>query len=467
MPIHVLAALAFFLHALGMATAVHAVLKTRTSQGAIAWAFGLVTLPYVSLPLYWVFGRDRFMGYVNARREEGVQIGDLRKSLAAARTPASLPGDLNVFSQLAHAPFVTGNSARLLVDGEATFDAIFKAIEQARRYVLVQFFIVHDDLIGRELQKRLIAKALTGVRIYFLYDEIGSHALPRHYLRELRQAGVEARPFLTSRDFRNRFQINFRNHRKIVVVDGSFASVGGHNVGDEYLGRSKRFGHWRDTHVAIVGPAVTAVQLSFVDDWHWSTGEVPDLDWPVAAEGGKAVLVLPSGPVDRLGTCTLFFVHAIQSAKQRVWITSPYFVPDSAIVFALQLAVLRGVDVRIMLPSIPDHWISWLASFSYLKDVLPWGVKMFRYQGGFLHQKVVLVDDSLASVGTANLDLRSLRLNFEITLLFADKPFAGEVAQMLETDFAHCKPLLMSEITERGVPFKVAVQFARLLAPAL
>jgi cardiolipin synthase A/B len=209
------------------------------------------------------------------------------------------------------------------------------------------------------------------------------------------------------------------------------------------------------------------VQLSFVDDWHWSTGEVPKLDWPEAASGGKSVLVLPSGPVDRLGTCTLFFVHAIQSAKRRIWITSPYFVPDSAIIFALQLAVLRGVDVRIMLPSIADHWISWLASFSYLKDALPWGVKMFRYQGGFLHQKVVLVDDDLASVGTVNLDLRSLRLNFEITLIFADAGFAAEVARMLETDFANCKPLLMSEITGRSVPFKVAVQFARLLAPAL
>ncbi|HEX4385686.1 MAG TPA: phospholipase D-like domain-containing protein, partial [Myxococcales bacterium] len=359
---HPLAALAFLLHALGMATAVHAVLKTRTSQGAIAWAFGLVTLPYVSLPLYWVFGRDRFMGYVNARREEGEQIASLRKSLAAktldaASVPAGDPALYGVFDQLAHMPFVTGNRARLLVDGQATFDAIFAAIDAAKSYVLVQFFIVHDDLIGRELQKRLVAKALTGVRVYFLYDEIGSHSLPRRYLRELREAGVQARPFLTSRDFRNRFQINFRNHRKIVVVDGRSACVGGHNVGDEYLGRSRRFGHWRDTHVLVEGPAVIAVQLSFVDDWHWSTGDVPDLSWVPEISGTQAALVLPSGPVDRLGTCTLFFVHAIQSAKQRVWITSPYFVPDSAIVFALQLAVLRGVDVRIMLPSVPDHWI--------------------------------------------------------------------------------------------------------------
>src|SRR5207244_2541871 len=205
---------------------------------------------------------------------------------------------------------------------------------------------------------------------------------------------------------------NFRNHRKIVVVDGRDAYVGGLNVGDEYLGRSARFGAWRDTHVAISGPAVKAVQISFVDAWHWSTGEVPQLDWSVEPKkcGGKAVLVMPSGPVDRLDTCTLFFVHAIQSARRRLWIASPYFVPDAAILVALQLAVLRGVDVRIMLPSKPDHRLPWLASFSYLKDTLPWGVKMYRYQDGFLHQKVLLIDDDLASVGTANLDMRSLRL---------------------------------------------------------
>jgi cardiolipin synthase len=470
--LHALAILLPVLHGLGIVTAVHAVMKTRTSQGAIAWAGALIVIPYVALPLYLVFGRDRFMGYVNARREEGERIANLRASLALASLDVSLlpegdPAVYGVFDRLAHMPFAAGNTARLLVDGKAVFDAIFEGIDGARRYVLAQFFIVHDDQIGREFQARLIAKARQGVRVHFLYDEIGSHALPRRYLRALRDVGVEARPFLTSRDLRNRFQINFRNHRKVVVVDGRAAYVGGLNVGDEYLGRSARFGAWRDTHVAISGPAVKAVQLSFVDDWHWSTGEVLQLDWSIEKRGGKAVLVMPSGPVDRLDTCTLFFVHAIGSARRRLWITSPYFVPDAAILTSLQLAVLRGVDVRIMLPSKPDHWLSWLASFSYLKDTLPWGVKLYRYQEGFLHQKVLLIDDGLASVGTANLDMRSLRLNFEITLLFADAGIAAEVEKMLEADFARCRPLLIAEIAGRSAPFKLAVQVARLLAPVL
>jgi len=427
------------LHAIGIATAIHAIMKTRTSQGAIAWALALIMVPYVALPLYWVFGRDRFVGYVAAKRREGQKIESFRAALARAALDArSLPGademDYGVFSKLAQMPFTTGNTARLLIDGKETFDAIFAGIEAATRYVLIQFFIVHDDQIGRELQARLIAKAQKGIRIYFLYDQIGSHALPKHYLRKLRAAGIHVRPFLSSRDFHTRFQINFRNHRKAVVVDGREAYVGGLNVGDEYLGRSRRFGPWRDTFVAVTGPAAKGVQLSLVDDWHWATGEVPELDWSVEVThpGGKAVLVLPTGPADPLDTCALFFVHAIDSAKRRIWITSPYFVPDLAILSALQLAVMRGVDVRIILPSLADHRVAYLAAFSYLKDTLPYGVKLYRYQGGFLHQKVLLVDDHLSSVATMNLDTRSFRLQFEIALLFADEPFAAAVEEMLQ-----------------------------------
>ena len=462
------------LHAIGVVTAIDAIMKTRSSQGAIAWALGLITVPYFSLPLYWVFGGDRFYGYVAARKLEGERIAQLRAVMdAAPQDLRSLPpagaAVYGVFDRLAHMPFLPGNAARLLIDGEATFDAIFSGIDAAKDYVLVQFFTVRDDRIGRDLKARLVAKAKAGVRVLFLYDEIGSHALPGRYLSELRKAGAEVRAFRNDRELRARFQINFRNHRKIVIVDGRDAYVGGHNVGDEYLGRTARAGRWRDTHVAVSGPAVKAVQLSFIDDWHWSTGEVPELNWsfPPGAAGGTALLVLPTGPADGRDTCTLFFVQAIAAATQRIWITSPYFVPDAAILVALQLAVLRGVDVRILLPAKPDHWMVWLASFSYLKETLPWGVKMYRYQDGFLHQKVLLVDDYLASVGTANLDTRSLRLNFEISLLVADLPFAAQVARMLEDDFARSRPLLLGEITDRSLAFRFAVRVARLLAPVL
>ena len=461
-------------HAMGVVTAIHAIMRTRSSQGAIAWTLGLLTLPYFSLPLYWVFGGHRFYGYLAARELEGEKIAHLRAMMdKAPQDLRSLPPGgaavYAVFARLAHMPFLPGNTARLLVDGDATFAAIFSGIDAAKDYVLVQFFIFRDDRIGGALKDKLIAKARAGVRVFVLYDGIGSRELPGRYLRELREAGVETRAFRNDRELRARYQINFRNHRKIVIVDGRHAWVGGLNVGDEYLGRDPRFGRWRDTHVVVSGPAVKAVQLCFIGDWHWSTGRVPELDWsfPPGAIGGTALLVLPTGPSDGLDTCTLFFVHAIQSANRRIWITSPYFVPDSAILAALQLAVLRGVDVRILLPERPDHRMAWLASFSYLRDMLPWGVKMYRYQDGFLHQKVMLVDDSLASVGTANLDTRSLRLNFEITLLFADTRFAAEVGSMLEDDFARSRALLIGEIADRSFPFRFAVRVARLLAPVL
>src|SRR5260370_7704541 len=211
--IHVFSTLAPFLHGLGVVTAVHAVMKTRTSQGAIAWAFALITVPSLALPLYWVFGRDRFMGYVNARREEGERITNLRESLALASVDVALlpggdPAVSGVFDRLANMPFAAGNTARLLVDGEAVFDAIFEGIDRAKEYVLAQFFIVHDDQIGRAFQARLIAKARQGVRVHLLYDEIGSHALPSRSLRALRQAGVEAPPFLTSPHLLTRFHTN-------------------------------------------------------------------------------------------------------------------------------------------------------------------------------------------------------------------------------------------------------------------
>jgi cardiolipin synthase len=211
-------------------------------------------------------------------------------------------------------------------------------------------------------------------------------------------------------------------------------------VGDEYMGKSK-FGFWRDTHVRVEGPAAMHAQLSFSEDWFWSSGKVPDLKWDMNSTltDGKAVLVLPTGPADGLDSCSLFFQEAIHAAKKRIWITSPYFVPDQAVISALQLAAMRGVDVRIILPNQADHFLVYWASFSYLKDTLPFNIKLYRYQKGFIHQKALLVDDGLSSIGTANFDNRSFKLNFEITMVFADTEFSKTVETMLLEDFSHCK----------------------------
>jgi len=333
----------------------------------------------------------------------------------------------------------------------------------------VQFFIIKDDLLGRRFKAALMQKAAEGIRVYLLFDEIGCHKLPQAYVDDLRNAGAKVHAFHTTKGRANRFQLNFRNHRKIVVVDGVVAYVGGHNVGDEYLGKSARFSAWRDTHVEVKGPVVQAVQFSFLEDWYWASSRIPELNWKLLPAKDSDILVqlVATGPADRLDTCELLFVHAIQSARRRLWIASPYFVPDASLISALQLAALRGVDVRILIPEKPDHLLVYWASFSYYEQVLPLGIQLFRYQAGFMHQKAMIVDDQIAAIGTANFDNRSFRLNFEITLLFDDRNFAGDVETMLADDFARSRRVTMADFEQRSFFFKLAARSSRLLSPIL
>ncbi len=459
-------------HTLGLIFSIHALMSTRTTQGTIAWIISLNTFPYLTVPAYWILGRNRFQGYITARQAGDTEAlkftSHVEEVIAISRAMDRLASEAyQAAEKLAKWPFLDGNNAELLIDGEATFSSILKGIDTARDYILFQFFIVRDDEIGREVKSHLIAKANEGLRVYFLFDEIGSHQLPNSYKDEMRAAGIEVCAFNTRKGPRNRFQINFRNHRKLVVVDGHKVWIGGHNVGDEYLGKSAKFGHWRDTHVRIEGPAALAGQFSFIEDWYWATETVLELNWTPkpALNGNIPVLIIPTGPADELETATLMFVHAINSAQERIWITSPYFVPDEATLAALLLAGLRGVDVRILIPDKRDHLLVYLAAFAYFEHASRTGVKFYRYTDGFLHQKVMLVDDVAATIGTANFDNRSFRLNFEITSVIKDKDFIAAVTHMLEQDFAHSRCMNRDEVDNKSFLFKVAVRLARLTSP--
>jgi len=460
-------------HLMGFASSIHAVMSTRTSQGAIAWAVSLNTFPYLAVPAYWVLGRSKFHGYVVARRSTDDRNVRIEREAIETVAPYRVPrGEgieaVRAAEGLAGMPVLRGNRVDLLIDGDATFKSVLEGIDEAREYVLVQFYIVHDDGLGRALKEHLLAKAKAGVRVFFLYDEIGSHDLSQSYTQELRGAGVETYEFNTRKGRRNRFQLNFRNHRKIVVTDGRVAWIGGHNVGDEYLGKDPKFGHWRDTHVRVEGPAVLKAQISFVEDWYWATDAIPKLNWAARAapDGSDArVLIIPTGPADELETANLMFVHAINSAQERIWIASPYFVPEHSVIVALQLAGLRGVDVRILIPDRPDHMMVYLAAYSYFDEAGQTGAKFYRYQDGFLHEKAMLIDDSVATIGTANFDNRSFRLNFEITAAIADPAFVAAAEQMFEDDFQRARLMQAGEYARKPWYFRLGVRFARLTAP--
>ena len=341
-------------YVVGILHAIQAIMTTRTSQGATAWALALTLIPFISLPFYWVFGSIKFDHYVNTLRSLDVQ---LHSRLDQARSGALVDvavkvedepdlrtrGELQAFEKLATVPMTSGNSARLLVNGAATFDAIFAAFDEAKEYILAQFYIINDDGLGRRFKERLIAAARRGVKVCLLYDDVGSHALPRRYLRDLTDAGVDVTQFSGGRSWLRRFRLNFRNHRKIVVVDGSIGFCGGLNVGDEYLGLDPKIGGWRDTHLAIAGPAVAGLQFSFVRDWFFSRQAVPPTRWKAerSRDADQRALVLASGPEDTLERCGLLFTHAIESAESRVWIASPYFVPDGRV---LGRAAARGIS---------------------------------------------------------------------------------------------------------------------------
>lgn len=452
-----------------------AILKARTAQGAVAWTVSLLTLPYITVPLYLVFGRNRFDGYLEQRAEMEAAFTqlqrDTRDSLAEHVIPTEgAMGLYRALFRLARTPATRGNRVDLLVDGEKTFDSILAGMAAAQEYILFQFYIIRDDDLGKRLGRVLADKAREGVKVYLIYDEIGSRKFPRTRLcKQLLMTGVKVAAFNTTQGHRNRFQLNFRNHRKIVVVDGKTAWIGGHNVGDEYLGLNKRIGHWRDTHTRLQGPAVLGAELTFATDWLWATRTAIDINWNFTGptRGDCEVMVFPSDPASEFEEAGLMYHQLIVDARQRIWIASPYFVPDRAIVSALQLAALRGVDVRLIIPDQPDGPVVGMANWAFTRELLPAGVKVYRYKHGFMHQKVLLMDNELAGVGTANFDNRSFRLNFEVTLLARNTQFTGEVSAMLEKDMTASRLVTEEELAGKPRWFPLAMGAARLFSPVL
>ncbi len=475
----VLALIVSAIHLGGMLSAAHAIWNCRTPQGAIAWSLMLTLFPYLGLPAYWSIGRDKFNGYVNRfrfGRLPGKAMPDYVEEFSRfwAHPEPRLAHLQLGYETLAHFPFTHSNHAELLIDGEVFFKSMFEGIDAAERFVLIEFYIIDDDQIGREFKQCLVRAASRGVRVYLVYDELGSWTLPDSYIRDLTDAGIEVHAFRPTRTWANRLQFNFRNHRKITVVDGRVAWVGGFNVQDDSLGRNKFYGPWRDTHVKLVGPAVHSLERSFLEDYYWaSDGQLPvDINAPAqAAPGitgqGMSAVYVSTGPADEVDTGVLFFTHSINSARHRCWLASPYFIPVASVMDALKMAALRGVDVRVIIPLRWDLLVMYLAAFAYIPECAACGVRFYRYEPGHPHQKVMLIDDEVSWVGSANVDPRSMQLNFEGNLVVISEEFGTEMREMLEKDMAVSRPVGVEDYQRRSRLFKLGVKLARLFEPML
>jgi cardiolipin synthase A/B len=406
--------------------AFEAIRRTRTPQGAVGWTVFLFAWPVVAVPLYLLIGYSRVQSYAEARREAD---HDLPDGSQAAIPPGQGPAArLAPVGAVALHPVTRGNSARLLAEAGAAFDAMVAAIDGAERYVLLQSYIVRDDRIGRRFADAAVRAAERGVKVRMIFDAVGSLLLPRRYVRRLRDAGVELRFQRGPARPLGRFGLNFRNHRKILVTDGRDGFTGGLNLGVEYVGQ------WRDTQIGLRGPLVQQLQAQFLQDWFWVSGQRldDDLVWTVAPEPDDMTgVVVGASPTDPHDNGALYFVALAQMAQRRLWIASPYFAPEPSVLNAIKHAALRGVDIRLLVPEVPDKWLPWAAAFAFFDEVRSAGCSVWRYQPHFMHQKVALVDDDVVSIGTFNLDIRSCLLNFETTVVLNDRRFAQAVEAML------------------------------------
>ncbi|GIO86489.1 cardiolipin synthase 2 [Paenibacillus faecis] len=453
-------------------------MENRNPSSTMAWILVLALLPVVGLILYFLLGQNYFK-----RRKFDKKAEEDRKSYERIDHNGSmLPRDLSQFTpgqqrllqmsqRIARTPFSMATRTRVLTNGEETFSTLLKELKKAQHHIHMEYYIYRADDIGREIQKTLIEKAKAGVEVRFMFDAVGSLGLPKSFVNELREAGVKVGIFGEVRFLALSSRVNYRNHRKIVVIDGNTGFIGGLNVGDEYLSRSKTYGFWRDTHMLVKGEAVRSMQVIFLQDWQYVTGErIMDVEYlsPEMEQGcSGAVQVIPSGPDNESKALKNIFFAMITSAKKSVWLATPYFIPDEDIQTALRVAALSGIDVRILFPAKPDKWLPFLASHSYFPSLLEAGVKIFEYEKGFLHSKLLIVDGEVATVGTANMDMRSFHLNFEVNVLLVQADSISKIVQDFERDLLSTTRIKRKAFMKKKIVVRLMESAARLMSPLL
>lgn len=423
---------------------------------AVAWVMILYGFPIFGFLIYYFVAKEFSCFYKDQQVEnKDIEIEKTRRILndrcRENLSKHSLPVQLSKerydylnYNQKLTFPLTAGNETEIYDDGKMAFEEMLSAIANAKHHIHVQSYIIRDDGLGERFQQMLMKKASEGIKVRVLYDGIGCHRLSKSFIKRLEKAGVETGSFFPPFTAFIRKQINYRNHRKILVVDGIIGFLGGLNIGDEYLGLHPKFGNWRDTHFSIKGDAVLWIQYTFLTDWYMVKEQwikEHSLYFPHQQQAEEYVQIVKGSPDETI--LELLFTSLV-SAKRRVFIETPYFIPDPCILMALKTAAARGVDVRVIIPDVLDFKLVYWASLSYVRELMQSGVKFYRYQKGFIHAKVFIFDDWVCS-GSTNLDMRSLYGQFEINAIFWDQKIVKRFVQHFVQDISHSHEMILTE----------------------
>ena len=461
--------------------AIMIILEKRSPFKTAAWVLALILLPVFGVVFYLFFGQEyrkkklfSRKGLKSLNRYRQLSFRQLRQfEQSLKKLPRQVRMKENIIRLLlknSNALLTTGNRLKLLNNADETFEAIFEAIKTATHHIHLEYYILENDKIGNRLKVLLIEKSKEGVEIRIIVDDVGSWSLGKKYIGELQKNGIEIYSFMEVRFPRLTSRVNYRNHRKIVVIDGKIGFTGGINFADRYLKGVQDIGPWRDTHLQIEGDAVNCLQVVFAADWFFVVHEnlTGRKYFPQLSESsGTPVQISASGPDSDWDSIGQAFFAALSSANAKIYIASPYLMPPLEIIYALKAAALSNVDVRILMPEKSDSVIPHWSSFSYIEELLEAGVRVFFYQTGFIHSKYVIVDDVFSTVGTTNLDFRSLETNFEVNAFIYDEAFTTELERQFKADLKNSREIKLGEWRRRKWHFKLRESLAHLVSPLL
>ncbi|MEC0298313.1 cardiolipin synthase [Peribacillus frigoritolerans] len=457
--------------------------ERREASTTWAWLLVLYFLPVVGFILYLLFGtslRHAHLFQWEDKKKIGIEeiIDKQMEELSTNHFPFRNASSSNyrdlIYMHLRNndAVLTEDNQVDIFTEGKNKFDQLFKDIVAAENHIHIQYYIIQRDGLGKRFIEALTKKANEGVKVRLLYDELGSRGMTKRFFREFRQAGGRVEAFFPSKLKFINLRLNFRNHRKLVIIDGKVGYVGGFNVGDEYLGLNPKFGYWRDTHLRIEGSAVKAIQTRFILDWnqaskHHDITYQPHYFPIVETQGNIDLQIVTSGPDSEWEQIKNGYIKLISSAKKSILIQTPYFIPDASLLDALRIASLSGVDVKIMIPNKPDHLFVYWATTYNAGQLLRAGAKVYIYDNGFIHAKMIVVDEEVSSVGTANIDVRSFKLNFEVNAFIYDEGMAETLTRIFYKDVEVCRQLTIEEFENRSKWIRFKESIARLVSPIL